>query len=274
MLYIISIFCHYNKSYLQNFNIFIEIFLFCGKISIYNKYGGSEMIGIIGAMDIEIAGFKQHMTDVHTDSDACFEFICGKIDGKEVIVVMCGIGKVSAAICTQLMIDKYKPDVIINTGVAGGLDKNLGIGDIAVATDVVQHDVDTTIFGDPQGYITNLGVVNIPVDEKISTLLAEISGEIEETVVVKGTIATGDQFISTPYQKNQIIDEFGAVAAEMEGGAVGHVCYANSIPFGIIRAISDNASGDALMDYETFKAIAAEKTIKIVADFVKKYFIN
>ncbi len=232
------------------------------------------MIGIIGAMDIEIAGFKEHMTDVHTDSDTCFEFIRGKIDDKDVIVVMGGIGKVSAAICTQMMIDKYKPDVIINTGVAGGLDKNLGIGDIAIATDVVQHDVDTTIFGDPQGYITNLGIVNIPVEEKITGLLAETAEQIEDTTVVKGTIATGDQFISTPYQKNQIIDEFGAVAAEMEGGSIGHVCYANKVPFGIIRAISDNASGDALMDYETFKAIAAQKTIKIVADFVKKYQVN
>lgn len=229
------------------------------------------MIGIIGAMDIEVEGFKNHMTDVKTEQHSNLEFITGKIEDKKCVVVMCGIGKVSAAICTQMMIDKYNPEVIINTGVAGGLDKDLGISDIAVATSVVQHDIDTTIFGDPKGYISNLGLVNIPVEESVSALLAEIASSLDDTTVVQGTIASGDQFISTPYQKNQIIDSFDAIAAEMEGGSIGHVCYANGVKFGILRAISDNASGDALMDYETFKSIAANKTIHIVSDFVKKY---
>lgn len=229
------------------------------------------MIGIIGAMDIEVDGFKNHMQNLTIQKHAFFEFAHGIIHNEEVVVVMCGIGKVSAAICTQLMIDKYNPDVIINTGVAGGLDKNLSIGDIAVATSVVQHDIDTTIFGDPKGYITNLALTKIPVDDKISDILKKCAQTCENTSVICGTIASGDQFISTPYQKNQIIDEFDAVAAEMEGGAMGHVCYANGIKFGVIRAISDNASGDALMDYETFKVMAAEKTIKIVIDFIKEY---
>lgn len=229
------------------------------------------MIGIIGAMDIEVEGFKNHMTDVKTEQHSNLEFNTGKIEDKKCVVVMCGIGKVSAAICTQMMIDKYNPEVIINTGVAGGLDKDLGISDIAVATSVVQHDIDTTIFGDPKGYISNLGLVNIPVEESVSALLAEIASSLDDTTVVQGTIASGDQFISTPYQKNQIIDSFDAIAAEMEGGSIGHVCYANGVKFGILRAISDNASGDALMDYETFKGIAANKTIHIVSDFVRKY---
>ncbi len=229
------------------------------------------MIGIIGAMDIEIDGFKNTMTDVLTEKHAGIEFIKGKIDGKDAVVVMCGIGKVSAAICTQMMIDKFSPDVIINTGVAGGLHNKLGIGDVAIAKDVVQHDVDTTIFGDPKGYITNLNMVNIPCDEDVQGKLYEISKSIEDTNVISGTIATGDQFISTPYQKNQIKDTFDAIATEMEGGSIGHVCYQNNTKFGIIRAISDNASGDALMDYETFKVLAAQKTIKIVTEFVKQY---
>ena len=229
------------------------------------------MIGIIGAMDIEIEGFKTYMTDITVQKYASYEFICGKIDGKDAVVVMCGIGKVSAAICTQMMIDKFSPDVIINTGVAGGLDINLGIGDVAIATDVVQHDVDTTIFGDPAGYISNLNLVNIPSDEKVCNLLYEISSKLKDTKTIKGTIATGDQFINTPYQKNQIKDNFDAIATEMEGGSIGQVCYFNGISFGIIRAISDNASGDALMDYETFKSLAAEKTIRIVTEFVKQY---
>ncbi len=229
------------------------------------------MIGIIGAMDIEVAGFKNHMNDITVEKHAFFEFTKGIIHGKEIVVVMCGIGKVSAAICTQLMIDKYNPSVIINTGVAGGLDKTLSIGDIAVATNVVQHDIDTTIFGDPKGYITNLNLTRIPVEENIYNTLKESAMRFEGTNVVLGTIASGDQFISTPYQKNQIIDEFNAIAVEMEGGSVGHVCYSNDVKFGVIRAISDNASGDALMDYESFKIMAAEKTIKIVTDFIKAY---
>jgi len=227
------------------------------------------VIGIIGAMDIEVDGFKQYMTDKVCEKHSFFEFTKGKIEGVDTVIVMCGIGKVSAAICTQLMIDKYSPSLIINTGVAGGLDSRLSIGDIAIATDVVQHDIDTTIFGDPKGYISNLMLTKIPVNTSIYSRLKEIADKIENTTVVTGTIATGDQFISTPYQKNLIKDDFDAIAAEMEGGSVGHVCYANGIEFGVIRAISDSASGDALMDYETFKVIAAEKTTKIVADFIK-----
>ena len=229
------------------------------------------MIGIIGAMDIEVDGFVSQMTNVCTEKYAFFKFTTGKISGNDVVVVMCGIGKVSAAICTQLMIDKYKPEIIINTGVAGGLDKRLSIADIAIASDVVEHDIDTTIFGDPKGYITNLMLVKIPVEKQISDALAESAKKIDSTVVVCGTVASGDQFISTPYQKNQITDEFDAIAAEMEGGAVGHVCYANDVKFGVIRAISDNASGDALTDYESFKLAAANKTISIVTDFVKNW---
>ena len=229
------------------------------------------MIGIIGAMDIEVEGFKQYMTDIETKKYSFFEFTQGKIDGKDAVLVMCGIGKVSAAICTQIMIDRFSPDVIINTGVAGGLHSELSIGDIAIACDVVQHDMDTTVFGDPKGYISNLMKVKIPVKIEICQKLKEIADKLEATNVVCGTIATGDQFISTPYQKNQIRDEFDAIAAEMEGGSVGHVCYANGVDFGVVRAISDNASGDALSDYESFKLSAAKKTIQIVSEFVKEY---
>ncbi len=227
------------------------------------------MIGIIGAMDIEIDGFKQYMTDISVEKHSFFEFTKGKIDGVEAVMVMCGIGKVSAAICTQIMIDKYSPSIIINSGVAGGLDPKLSIGDIAIATHVVQHDIDTTIFGDPKGYISNLMLTEIPVNEAIYKRLENIAMKQENTNVITGVIATGDQFISTPYQKNLIRDEFDAIAAEMEGGSVGHVCYANGVEFGVIRAISDNASGDALMDYESFKIMAAEKTTRIVVEFIK-----
>ena len=229
------------------------------------------MIGIIGAMDIEINGLAEKMENPVIEKHGIFQFVVGKYNKKDVVAVVCGIGKVSAAICTQIMIDKYYPDVIINSGVAGGLSNNLSIADIAIAKDVVQHDVDTTIFGDPAGYITNLDLVNIPVKEDIYSKLKEISGSLDDTYVECGTIATGDQFISTPYQKNKIKDTFDAIATEMEGGSVGHVCYSNNVDFGIIRAISDNASGDALMDYESFKVIAANKSIEIICRFIDEF---
>ena len=229
------------------------------------------MIGIIGALDIEINGLAEKMENPVIEKHGIFQFVVGKYNKKDVVAVVCGIGKVSAAICTQIMIDKYYPDVIINSGVAGGLSNNLSIADIAIAKDVVQHDVDTTIFGDPAGYITNLDLVNIPVKEDIYSKLKEISESLDDTYVECGTIATGDQFISTPYQKNKIKDTFDAIATEMEGGSVGHVCYSNNVDFGIIRAISDNASGDALMDYESFKVIAANKSIEIICRFIDEF---
>lgn len=232
------------------------------------------MVGIIGAMDIEVEGFKSYLNDIKTEKHSFFEFTRGYIGKTEVVIVMCGIGKVSAAICAQLMIDKYSPEVIINTGVAGGLSPMLSIGDIAIADSVVQHDIDTTVFGDPKGYISNLMLVKIPVKESIFSLLKKCAEKEKDTTAVVGTIASGDQFISTPYQKNQIRDNFDAIAAEMEGGSIGHVCYANNVDFGIIRALSDNASGDAVADYESFRAASAEKTIRIVTKFVEEYSIN
>ncbi len=232
------------------------------------------MIGIIGAMDIEVEGFKSHLTDIVTEKHSFFEFTKGFIGKTEVVIVMCGIGKVSAAICAQLMIDKYSPELIINTGVAGGIDSALSIGDIAIADSVAQHDIDTTVFGDPKGYISNLMLVKIPVKEKIYSLLKKCADKEEDTTAIVGTIASGDQFISTPYQKNQIKDDFDAIAAEMEGGSIGHVCYANGVDFGIIRALSDNASGDAVADYESFRVTSAEKTIRIVTEFVKEFKNN
>ena len=222
-----------------------------------------NIIGIICAMKVEVEGLKVLMTQKEEHTYSKMNFTKGYIGDNQIIAVECGVGKVNAAMTAQTMILKYKPDFIVNSGVAGGLDSELDIADIAIATDVVQHDVDTTVFGDPEGYITNLNLVNIPIEEKIFKTLAECAGKIPETKVKCGTIATGDQFISTPYQKNLLKDKFDAIATEMEGGAVGHVCYANGVKFGVIRAISDSATGDALMDYETFKVIAAKKTTKI-----------
>lgn len=229
------------------------------------------MIGIIGAMEIEIQGFKGLIENAATECISGLDFISGQIHGKDTVIVKCGCGKVNAALCTEAMILKYKPDVIINTGVAGGLDKRLNIADIAVADFVVQHDYDTTPLGEPRGFLSQIDLVKIPCAERVSRILAEAAKKLDGTSVVTGTIATGDQFLNSTEQKNRIVSDFSAIAGEMEGGAIGHVCCANKVDFGVLRAISDNADGSSHMDFGKFTEIAAEKTIAILSEFIKNF---
>ena len=229
------------------------------------------MLGIIGAMDIEVAGIKNIMENAEKQIISRSEFVCGTVFGKEVVIAKCGPGKVNAALCAQAMILKYSPNAIINTGVAGGLDKRLGIADIAIADSVVQHDCDTTALGDPIGYISEIEKIKIECDAKIVKKLQTIASSQDSTNVLVGTIATGDQFMCDEKKKENIAKTFGAIACEMEGGAIGHVCFANGVPFGVLRAISDNADGSSNMDYPQFMRIAAEKSINIIKQFIKNY---
>ena len=229
------------------------------------------MIGIIGAMDIEIKGLKAIIENPESEIISGLEFISGTIFGKDTVIVKCGCGKVNAALCTEAMILKYNPDVIINTGVAGGLNKNLNIADIAVADFVVQHDYDTTPLGEPLGFLSQIDIIKIPCAKKVCDTLEIAAKKLENTNVVTGTIASGDQFLNSMEQKNKIIDNFAAIAGEMEGGAIGHVCYANNVDFGVLRAISDNADGSSHMDFGKFTEIAAEKTITVLSEFIKNY---
>lgn len=226
------------------------------------------MIGIIGAMDVEIHELKKLAENPAVETISGIDFISGTILGKSAVIAKCGCGKVNAALCTEAMILKFSPEAIINTGVAGGLEKSLGIADIVVATDVVQHDYDTTPLGEPAGYISHINTVKIPCDRRICSLLTDAASILGGTKVINGIIATGDQFLNGTEQKKKIINTFGAAAGEMEGGAIGHVCYANNVPFGVIRAISDNADGSSHMDFEQFTEIAAAKTIEIIKQFI------
>ena len=229
------------------------------------------MIGIIGAMDIEIEGLKSLIENTEAEKVSGLEFIKGKIFEKDVVIAKCGCGKVNAALCTEAMILKYNPDVIINTGVAGGLDKRLNIADIAVADFVCQHDYDTTPLGEPRGFLSQIDIIKIPCSKKVCEKLENAAKKLENTTVVTGTVASGDQFLNSMDIKNEIVAEFGAVAGEMEGGAIGHVCYANNVDFGVLRAISDNADGSSHMDFGKFTEIAAAKTISVLTDFIKEF---
>jgi adenosylhomocysteine nucleosidase len=227
------------------------------------------LIGIIGAMDIEVQALKELMDDPKIETISTVDFYSGNINGTDVVVAVAGIGKVNAAVCAQTMILKYDPSYIINVGVAGGLSPELGIGDIAIAENVVEHDMDTTPVGDVPGYISGINVVRIPCDKWLSEMMCKASSHIDGAKVITGTIASGDQFISKDEERRKIIDNFDAIAAEMEGASIGHVCYMNSVPFGVLRAISDGANSDSVMDYPTFAKMAAKNSIKIICELLE-----
>lgn len=220
-------------------------------------------IGIIGAMDIEVQALKKLMDDVKIDKISSVDFYSGKISGVDTIVAVAGIGKVNAAVCAQTMILKYAPDAVINTGVAGGLSPELGIGDIALAEEVAEHDMDTSAVGDEIGFISGINKVYMECDKKLISLMQSAAENIG-LKVRRGIIVSGDQFISEQSQRDKILESFDAIAAEMEGASIGHVCTMNKVPFAVLRAISDGANSDSVMDYPAFAKTAAANSIKII----------
>ena len=225
--------------------------------------------GIIGAMEIEIAELKELMENISQEEISGIIYYKGKIHGQDVVVAKCGVGKVHAAVCTQTMILKYSPNIIINTGVAGSLNSKLDIADLVISDFVVEHDMDTSGIGDPLGFISGLDIIKIPVANHIVNKIKNAAGAIDGTNVYIGTIATGDQFICSIEKKNHIVDNFDALCAEMEGAAIGHVCYLNKVDFCIVRAISDKADGTAHMDFPSFVKIAAKKSTELINNYLK-----
>lgn len=221
------------------------------------------MIGIIGAMSIEVEGLKAKLQDAESQIICGAEYVSGKLCGKDVVVAQCGVGKVFAAVCANTMILKYNVNVIINTGVAGTLLSCLGILDFAVSSAVVQHDMDTTVIGDEPGLISGINIVEIPASRRLSSLAIDIAVE-QGVACARGIIASGDQFISSEEKKDYIRKTFGAIACEMEGAAVGHVCYLAGVEFIVIRCISDSATGDAEMEYPEMVSRAAKRSTALV----------
>lgn len=227
------------------------------------------MVGIIGAMHIEVETIKSLMKNKISETISGVEYVRGSLHGKEIVIAACGIGKVAAAMCTQTMILKYSPECIINTGVGGSLSTKLAIGDIAVAESLVQHDMDTSPLGDPIGLISGINIVNIPADKKVVETLLEGVETLENIKGVKGVIASGDQFIASEEKKKFITGNFGAIVCEMEGASIAQVCFTNGVPFGVVRAVSDCADGSSHMDYGEFLPIAAANAAKLIEHFVK-----
>ena len=227
------------------------------------------MTGIIAAMPIEMELLTAEMKNKETKTVSSITFTKGTLEGEEVVCAVCGVGKVFAAMCAQTMIMLYHPDCIINTGVAGSLSNDLNIGDIAISKFVVQHDMDTSPLGDPIGMISGINIVNIPADEKLYTAVKRAAEQIEDIQVVIGTIASGDCFVNDTQKKEFIKDSFGAISCEMEGAAIGHVCYVNEVPFCVVRSISDKADGSSHMDFPTFTRMAAKSSSSVIRNYLK-----
>lgn len=228
------------------------------------------LIGIIGAMAVEVQALKDLMDNAELKEISSVVFYRGKINGIDTVVAVAGVGKVNAAVCAQTMILEYSPDYIINTGVAGGLSEELKIGDVAVADKVAEHDMDTSPLGDELGFITGIDRVYMPCDEYISGLMYDAAKSVDGINAVRGTIASGDQFIASEEQRGFIKKNFSAVAAEMEGAAIGHVCTMNNVKFGVLRAISDGANSDSTIDFPTFTKMAVKNTVEIITKMLNK----
>ena len=227
------------------------------------------MIGIIAAMDVEMKSLRSYMENTETEVISGIRFVRGTLEGKDVVTAVCGIGKVFAALCAQTMILHYQPQSIINTGVAGTLTDALTIGSIAVSSAVVQHDMDTSPLGDPVGLISGINKVELPADRLLTGQLSACA-KVMGIRTATGVIASGDQFVASSERKAFITEHFGAVACEMEGAAIGQVCYVNEVPFCVLRAISDSADGSSHMDYPTFVKMAADQSVALLRRFLSE----
>lgn len=227
------------------------------------------MIGIIGAMEEEVRELIADMQECEMNEKASMKFYKGKLYGKDAVVVQSGIGKVNAAICTQILADCYHVDELINTGVAGSLDAEINIGDIVISTDAVHHDMDVSALGDPVGQVPRMDVFAFPADKELAEKAMQANKKANPEIrTFMGRVASGDQFISKKEVKDRIVENFQAKCTEMEGAAIAHGAYLNHIPYVIIRAISDKADGTAQVDYPTFEKRAITHSVNLMRELL------
>lgn len=229
-----------------------------------------KKIGIIGAMEEEVAKLKENMQIQETSVIAGMEFCQGICEGQNVVIVRSGIGKVNAAVCTQILCDVFKVNAIINTGVAGSLKNEINIGDIVLSEDALQHDMDATGFGYDPGVIPRMEESIFKGDETLLKLAQKVCQEVNSDIqVFRGRVVSGDQFISDHDVKQRIVNSFGGFCTEMEGAAIAQTAWLNKIPYLVIRAISDKADGSAEMDYSEFEMKAIEHTVRLMTGMLR-----
>ncbi len=226
-------------------------------------------VGIIGAMDVEVAHLKSRLANASETTVAGMTFCEGQLADVPVVVVKCGIGKVAAGMCVQILADRYQVTHVINTGIAGSLDNRIDIEDVVVSTQALYHDVDVTFLGYPAGEMPGVGSITFDADATMRAAALRAVAEVAPGIqAFEGIVASGDQFICDDAQKERIVSQFGALCCEMEGCAIAHASTLNGLPFVIVRAISDKADGSETMGYEAFEAEAAEHCARIVERMV------
>ncbi len=227
-------------------------------------------LGIIGAMDSEVAALQSALENANRFEYAKMRFCAGTLCGLDAVVVKCGIGKVNAAMCVQILKDLFHVTHIINTGVAGALSPKLNIGDIVVSTEAVQHDFDLSPIGFQKAEIPPFGLAAFPADLEMQRIALQAAKDVDLDISVQaGRICSGDQFIAGNAQKQRILSEFGGLCAEMEGAAIAQACCANGLPFVILRAISDRADDAGGVSFAEFEAAAAKHCAEIVLHIAK-----
>ena len=229
-------------------------------------------IGIIGAMDVEVARLKSEMTKEREVQKAGMNFCEGRIGGEEVVVVRCGIGKVNAGLCVQILCDLFGVTHVINTGIAGSLYDEINIGDVVVSIDAMYHDMDVSVLGFPPGQVPLIGTVSFVADPMLREAAVKACRKAAPEIgVFEGRVVSGDQFICDRGKKDRIKKVFGGLCTEMEGAAIAQAAYINKIPFVIVRAISDKADESTEMSYEAFEAQAAEHCASLVEHMVRSF---
>ena len=226
-------------------------------------------LGIIGAMAEEVETLLAQLENKTSTNHAGSDFHAGILEGLDVVVVQCGVGKVNAAICAQILCSVYGVTHLVNTGIAGSLCADLDIADMVVSTDAMYHDFDTSPFGYPIGKVPGMPVT-YPADEKMIGYAFAAAEAVNPGHTRTGRVASGDQFVSRKDQKQHIIDVTQAICTEMEGAAIAHTAYRNNVPFVILRAISDKADDSAEMDYPTFEKLAAHRCAEVTKNLARQ----
>ncbi|MEK8129885.1 5'-methylthioadenosine/adenosylhomocysteine nucleosidase [Paenibacillus filicis] len=227
-------------------------------------------VGVIGAMKEEIEKFHAHLTDVKETVKAGVTFYEGIFHGQPIVLCRSGVGKVNAAVTTQVLVDTFGVQAILFTGVAGAVHPELSVGDIVISTDCLQHDMDVTALGFPRGTIPYEATSLFVADERLRHLASQVSHELFEGRVLEGRVLSGDQFIANRDTVTVLHSELQGACVEMEGAAVAQVCSMNGVPFVVIRSMSDKADGSAHVSFAEFTLLASEHSFRIVEGILRR----
>lgn len=229
------------------------------------------MIGIIGAMHEEIVELKNMISNLEEEKILDITFYKGTLEGKKIVLVEGGIGKVNSSVCTTLLIDRFKVDQLIFTGVAGGTNPNIEVGNIVISNELIQHDFDCTAFGMKHGEIPRMDTSIFKADKNLIEIAEKSALELFDTKnIYTGRIVSGDTFVAESKKINWLRETFNSECTEMEGAAVAHVCFLFKIPFVIIRSISDKANGNAKTDFQEFVKLAAKNSKNLIVEMMKR----